>query len=205
MPGFQHSCFISYKHPPVHDKLNVNKHIWVQFVTAFQSSLENFLALGIPTYRDADLRSMPGVDYPPELARSLCSSVCLIAILVPEYIESSWCRAEWQGMVELERERRTDAALGGSIIPILFRGDLESTRNFCGPRTFLDFRKVINPRRQLENNDTYLWALDHIAQRVAMLANGVSPTDCREFVASFVKRTGRDVAEPRFDDPNPLV
>lgn len=205
MPGFQHSCFISYKHPPVHDKLNANKHIWVQFVTAFQSGLENFLALGIPTYRDADLRSMPGVEYPPALARSLCRSVCLIAILVPEYIESSWCRAEWQGMVELEQERKVDASLGGSIIPILFRGDLESTRKFCGSREFLDFRKVINPRRQLGDTNIYLQLLDHIAQRVAILANRASPTDCHGFVDGFVKRTGRDVVEPRFDDPSPLV
>jgi hypothetical protein len=205
MPGFQHSCFISYKHPPVHDKLNVNKHIWIQFVRAFQASLENFLVLGIPTYRDEDLRSQPGVEYPPELARSLCSSVCMIAILVPEYMESNWCRAEWEGMVELEEKRNTDAARGHSIIPIFFRGDPQRTQEFCGPRLLMDFRNVINPRRQLENNNTYLQTLDRIAQQVAMLANSVSPTDCRDFVDGFVRRIGTDVVAPRLDDPNPLV
>ena len=66
MPGFQHSCFISYKHPPVDDKLKANKHFWMEFVTAFQEKLENYLTVGLSTYRDEDLRDTPGAGYPAE-------------------------------------------------------------------------------------------------------------------------------------------
>jgi hypothetical protein len=88
-------------------------------------------------YRDDGLRSVPGAHYPVELSRNLCRSVCMIAILVPEYFESSWCKAEWDAMVKLERERVADPGTGGFIIPILFRGDKEKVAEFCGPRVFL--------------------------------------------------------------------
>jgi len=198
MPGFQHSCFISYKHPLVHDKLQVHKHYWMEFVTAFQEKLENYLTVGLSTYRDEDLRAQPGIRYPAELARNLCQSVCMIAILVPEYMESDWCVGEWRGMQELERMRNVGA--GDFIIPVLFRGDPERTREFVGSRLFIDFRHIYRPRTDLNTRDSRR-TLENIAERVADLAKQISPSDCNAFVIDV----GEDVAKPRLDDPSPLV
>jgi hypothetical protein len=139
MLDYQHSCFISYKHPPVHDISGASKHFWMEFITAFQTKLESFITIELKTYRDDQLRSTPGVNYPAELSRKLCRSVCMIAILVPEYMESSWCRAEWRAMEQLERERTSDSAVDGFIIPILFRGHSDKIAQFCDGRMFIDF------------------------------------------------------------------
>jgi hypothetical protein len=95
MPEYQHSCFISYKHPPALSVADVSRHFWMEFITSFQERLESFRRIGLAAYRDDQLQSVPGTRYPQELSRRFCRSVCLIAILVPEYLESSWCRAEW--------------------------------------------------------------------------------------------------------------
>ncbi|SRR6266852_7871709 len=198
MPEFQHSCFISYKHPPVQDKLKADKHFWMEFVTAFQEKLENYLTVGLSTYRDEDLRARPGASYPAELAVNLCRSICMIAILMPEYMESPWCRAEWQGMEELEEQREPGAK--GAIIPVLFRGDPERAKAFAGTRVIVDFSHVDKPRTDLNTKNSRRM-MEMIAHQVADLARLHSPTDC----GAFVINVGQDVAEPRFDDPSPLV
>lgn len=197
MPDYQHSCFISYKHPLVDDR---SGHFWTEFIDAFQKWLEFYLTLGLPTYRDNKLRSAPGAKYPALLSHNLCRSVCMVAILVPEYMESSWCIAEWKAMEQLEQERTADSDLGGFIIPIVFRGQDEKVTQFCDGRVFIDFRHIVNPRREL-NSRKNREQIEHIAQRVAQLAKCQSRTDCSKFVIPI----GEEVVRPSFDDPNPLT
>jgi hypothetical protein len=200
MPGYQHSCFISYKHPPVHDTSGASRHFWMEFITAFQAKLEAFITIELKTYRDDQLQSIPGVKYPAELSRKLCRSVCMIAILVPEYMESSWCRAEWKAMEQLERQRTSNPAVGGFIIPILFRGHSDRVAQFCNGRVFIDFSHIVKPSTELNSKDSRK-KIEEIAQRVAELAKYHSSTDCSNFVIDI----GEEIVEPSFDDPSPLT
>jgi TIR domain len=201
MPEWEHSCFFSYKHPPNPDPSDARPHFWLEFIQVFQAKLKRFMTDGLPMYRDDRLRSVPGAHYPVELSRNLCRSVCMIAILVPEYLESTWCKAEWNAMEQLERERAVNPDAGGFIIPILFRGDEEKAATFCGPRVFLDFRHIVKPATQLDTMDSRR-RLENIGQQVARLARHHSPTDCSKFAIDI----GPERADPVPDgDPNPLV
>ena len=200
MPDYQHSCFISYKHPPTPDSLEATKHFWLEFVEAFERKVNTYRQVALLTYRDVSLRSMGGVDYPAELARNLCRSVCMIAILTHEYMKEPWCRGEWRAMEQLEKARKIDRKDTGCIIPVLFRGEPEKAREFCGTRQFLDFRGIIRPNIQLDTVESRQ-RVEAIGAHVAKLARLVSPVDCSNFRIDV----GEEVAELTFDDPNPLV
>ena len=122
----------------------------------------------------------------------------MIAILVPEYLESSWCKAEWRAMETLELDRTTDSA-NGFIIPILFRGEEGRFADFCGIREYSDFRYVANPRSQLKTVRSRQ-QIEAIAQRIAELSEIGPHTDCSRFVIE----SDEEAITPGFDDPNPL-
>ena len=92
---------------------------WVEFVEALEERIQFYLTVNRSIYRDKDLRSKPGIPYPQELSTQLCESVCMIAVLVPDYQESSWCKAEWKAMEELEQQRLDKPERRELIIPVL--------------------------------------------------------------------------------------
>jgi TIR domain len=200
MLPYQNSCFISYRHPPLHDGPSVVRHFWMEFITEFQTRLDAYMTIGLSAYRDDKLRSKPGTKYPAELSRQLCHSACMIAILVPEYLESSWCLAEWRAMERLELSRNATASNDGFIIPVLFRGDYSKFADLCGIRQYSDFRHVAKPRSQLDNI-RYRRQIEEIASRIAELANSKPDADCSKFVID----SNEEVVVPRFDDPDPLA
>ena len=200
MPEYEYSCFVSYKHPPVHEGSGAIRHFWMEFIMAFQARLDSYMTLRLSIYRDDQLRSKPGVNYPPALSSKLCRSVCMIAILVPEYLESSWCLAEWRAMERLEKERAKLSASDSFIIPIIYRGQDNQFDTLCGTREYCDFRGVISPWKQLNS----IWCrqqIEEIACRIAELSRRKSSTDCSKFSIE----AGEEVVSPRFDDPNPLM
>jgi len=202
MPEYQHSCFISYKHSPrFSGGSGVSSHFWEEFVKAFKERLESRLTIGLSAYWDDGLRSAPGVKYPSELAQRLCRSVCMIAILVPEYFESSWCLAEWKAMERLEEERTANTSSISFIIPILYRGDRTKAEEFCGPRGCTDFTNIYKPATQLNTIDSRR-IFEDIGRQVSSLARIKSPTDCSKFIIY----DGEEVIQPSlYDDPDPLV
>jgi hypothetical protein len=193
MPGFQHKCFISYSHPDVADPLRVDRHWRMEFVTALKDKLQDYL--GLSTYWDRKLR--PGESYPSELAQNLCQSVCMIAILEPDYLESGWCLAEWQAMEKLEKKRK--AGVGESIIPVHFRGQEEIISKFAGTRVFVDFTYVEKPRIDLDTKASRR-TLQTLDQRIKALDQKVAPIDC----GPFLIKVGKNVANRRLDGPSPF-
>ena len=124
----------------------------------------------------------------------------MIAVLVPEYMESPWCRGEWQAMEQLERARDIDT-VDGCIIPVLFRGPPDKAQQFVGDRQLLDFRIQV-PRIQLSTISNRQ-RLEAIGERIARLARFASPVDCAEFLINV----GEDADRPSSnaaDSPNPL-
>src|SRR5215469_4879100 len=96
---YDYACFISYKRPPkpIYPPGVIarkqTKHIWLQLAETFEQKLDQYLTTGIRIFRDENLQ--PGIDYPKQISRSLCRSVCMVALVVPEYFESRGCVAEW--------------------------------------------------------------------------------------------------------------
>jgi hypothetical protein len=139
--SYANACFISYKNPPI------ESHVAREFVDTLVETLEYYLVSPIRVYCDTALRTRPGIAYPAELSSQLCRSVCMVAVLTPEYIESSWCMAEWHAMESLERQRLRNNQ--GLIIPILFKGSREMFEPAVSGRTIMDFNGLLKPSRQL--------------------------------------------------------
>jgi hypothetical protein len=125
----------------------------------------------------------------------------MIAVLSPDYMESAWCRGEWQAMEELEKARNIDK-VDGCIIPILFRGKIEKVQEFVGDRQLLDFR-IDKPGIQLRTiyNSQRLEA---IGERVARLARYASPVDCTDFSIPVGEDTDTPSSDAS-DSPNPMA
>jgi hypothetical protein len=190
--NFEHACFISYKHPP---KTAPPDHFYREFAVHFQRVLERHLSTTIRTYLDEDADI--GSAYPQELSRRLCRSVCMIAILVPEYPDSSWCAAEWAAMEMLEMKR-----LGGKrglILPIALKRSADEW-NRIYKRKPADFSKVAVPANQLETVKQ-VQKIQEIAAKIEELVKQVHETceDCTKFMLTIGEEKLN--LTPTFKDP----
>ena len=195
---FQHACFISYRHPDLRNAPPSQTHFWPTFVTEFQRQLEQYITVPIRSYMDARLRSQPGIDYPIELSQRLCGSVCLVAIIVPEYWESPWCVSEWQAMERFEQARLGRAGL---IIPVVIRGNRTAIERRVRPRQTIDFYNVTKPT-QLRNvgNLRKIEAIANMINQHARRLAQLSP-ECERFEIELVTEV-RPMVE---DDPDPFA
>jgi hypothetical protein len=195
MANFEHACFISYKHPP---KSARERHFYREFVEAFRERLEFYLSTPIRSYVDID--ADPGSSYPVELAQTLCKSVCMIAILVPEYPDSNWCWAEWQAMEKLEAVRLNGGR--GLIIPIALRRTADEW-NALLKRKPVDFSKVAVPKVQL-HGVKHSQKIRDIAIMIQKFVAQVQTCDnCTDFKFSVGEEQLN--IQPTFSDPNPLA
>jgi hypothetical protein len=172
----------------------------MQFAEAFERKLEQFLTADIPIFRDEYLA--PGSDYPAELLRNLCKSVCMVALVVPEYFESSWCCAEWKAMQGYEQDR-----LGrdkhGLIIPVICGGDPTILERFIGPHQHVELRYIDNPARELSNKPNLRKIreiADTINQYARMLALKPPVIDCDALAVGL----GPEQIIPAVSEPSPF-
>lgn len=204
--GYEHACFISYKR--IKTGLPSRRHLYRGFVDEFQGLLREYLTVGLFPYFDANLG--PGVDYPAELQKSLCKSLCLVAVLTPEYFESAWCRAEWEAMEKLEKMRLPAGAPRQLIIPILLRGDDGQAGRFCGPRNLYDLSTLDDPKQQLKNLK-YRRQVETIAKEIKKISGTLTDCDCGHSVLKVGPESlitlGPDVVVLNHagSDPNPLA
>jgi TIR domain len=192
---FEHACFISYKHPP---RTAPDNHFYKQFVEALKERLEYYLTTGIRTFLDTD--ADPGTSYPEALSRSLCKSVCLVAVLTPEYPDSSWCQAEWDAMKNLE-SKRLGPGRTGLIIPVVLRGDVRQWESRY-KRTAVDMRVNV-PTQQLKSIRTSE-KVKRIAEQISVFVQQVREpgADCDGFRLAVAED---ELASPAsFRDPDPL-
>jgi hypothetical protein len=189
---FKNACFISYKHPP---KTAREANFYREFVEAFQERLEFYLSTDIRTY--VDLNADPASSYPAELPQQLCGSVCMIAVLVPEYPDSNWCQAEWDAMERFEVLRLGEGKRG-LIIPIALRRPPDEW-NARYRRKPIDFSKVSVPN-QLKGVK-HSEKIQQIADMIQKLVEEVKETceDCGKF--QFDLREEMLNLNPAFKDP----
>lgn len=195
--NFEHACFISYKHPPKNAK---ERHFYKEFAEMFRERLEFYLNGPLRTYLDVD--ADVGSSYPQELSQKLCKSVCMIAVLVPEYPDSNWCLAEWEAMEKLEAKRLGEGKRG-LIIPIALRRSADEW-NAVFKRKPLDFSKVSVPKTQLKNIK-HSEKIQKIAEQIAKLISEVNKPceDCGKF--QFTVGIEELKPNPTFTDPSPFA
>jgi hypothetical protein len=203
--AYKHACFISYKRPPRRLTQGQtllgrprSRHLWIEFAEAFQETLDKYLT-HLPSFRDQHLQ--PGDDYPQELATNLCKSVCMVALIVPEYFESAWCRAEWRAM-ELWEEKRHEKGRAQLIIPIICTGDPNLLEAKIHPRQAIDLRYIVSPNRQMSSIRT-LTTIRDVADKINNLAKilPVVDIDCEAYSLGAV---GSDLSTPEFREPSPF-
>lgn len=197
-PKYEYACFISYRHPPN----QYEKHFYNEFVEALEDGLKSFLTTSLLPYRDDQLGFNPGVAYPQELSRKLCRSVCLVAVLTPDYPDSNWCRGEWQAMEKLETNR-LGVGRKGLIVPIILRGNLEEWRSFVGDRVWVDLRLVQKPREQLDSVKNRR-KIEDIAQQISKFVQTLLDPceDCDQFQICLGPEQRKSI--PTLKDPDPL-
>jgi hypothetical protein len=204
--AYSNACFISYKRPPIYENpraialKSTTKHLWLQFVEKFEQLLRERLNTPLQIFRDTNLDAEPGKPYPEELSKNLCRSICMVALLVPQYIESSWCVAEWKAMEDLEAKRLGNRRRG-LIIPVIFQGGKEDLAELFGTRETVDLRGIDKPSRQLDSvgNLRKIRAIadtvnDHVKKFAATQA------DCDGFLIP----EGAEKDTPRIVGPSPF-
>ena len=193
---FEHACFISYKHPP---RSAGENHFYREFAETFRERLEFYLDTSIRSFVDID--ADPGSSYPTELAQTLCKSVCMIAILVPDYPDSNWCWAEWEAMEKLETLRLKGQR--GLIIPIALRRTADEW-NALLKRKPVDFSKVSVPKIQL-NSVKHSQKIREIADLITKFVTQVQETceNCGDFKFSVGVEELKH--KPIFKDPSPFA
>jgi len=200
---YRYACFISYKRPPTWQASPGNpapdpsRHFLAQFAEVFQQELDSFLSLSVRSFRDVNLS--PGSKYPRELSQNLCLSLCLVALVVPQYFESEWCMAEWRGMAKFEQTRSRTPL----IIPVLISGDMRMLeRQFEGRKAF-DLRGVSTPTRQLRSNPRVRGKVQTIADMINNMGSrlkGAALEECDAFSLGL----GPDSTKPLFPEKSPM-
>jgi TIR domain len=205
--SYKFACFISYKRPPqrvpqsgIVPRVRLRRHYWDEFAESFEQELNRYLILDVLAFRGANLA--PGTLYPKALSESLCRSLCLVALVVPQYFESAWCIAEWNAMLNFEATRlpRSQKSL---IFPVVLGGDPSELQTRFGGRKWHDFRSVNTPARQLANSE-HRQKIRLIADEINSLGDilkNLSPTGCDQFSLGL----GPDSITPIFLEPSPLM
>jgi hypothetical protein len=115
--GFKHHCFISYPHTGGSEMPEFAERVRARI----NEELCNLIGREASVYFDK--RNLPvGHEWPEHLREHLCSSISMVAILTPVYIqiEHEWCAKEWAAMETLGGQRLQNSTLTG-IIPVVFR------------------------------------------------------------------------------------
>lgn len=173
MRGFQHSCFISYRHGDPNDPYDALNSFAQQVRDALASELRT--QLNKPVFFDVE-RLKGGYFLNASIGESLCQSVCLVVIFVRDYLneEKPYCAAELQAMLACESTRfghlgiNPAEAKKGHIITIAYRNP-DLVPDVLKKRIFYDFSKHTVADQALRLNPKYADTFVEIAGLIADL------------------------------------
>ena len=188
-------CFISYRS----EASNIAKDIYKDLSGELGLHLE---AADRKIFMDeVDLRG--GILFNKELAKALCESVCMIAVLTPLYFskERIYCAREYRAMEQLEK-RRLKALVRNSnrgfIIPIVLHDLADVPNQISQNRDLYNFRKFSRGERGLSRrSESYNKHITKIAEYIcerhkALEKSGwAAVRDCLHFRLPTEKETVR--------------
>jgi TIR domain len=203
--GYEYACFISYKRPPAWTLRagpagEPARHALSDTAEEFQTRLDYFLTLAKPSFRDVQLE--PATKYEASLAKKLCHSLCMVALVVPQYFESAWCVAEWNAMEVFERKRLNQRGKS-LIIPVLVGGDPTVLNPKLGGRSSHDLRGVGMPAQHFKN-PRILKEVHRIADAINSM-EGLMRTDPTTECDQFSLEIGLDSVLPEYPEPSPFA
>lgn len=155
--GFRNYCFVSYPH--ISDQVT---EFAEKIQVGLRTELENFVSKPI-VYLDKHIP--PGADWPEDLRQNLCTSVAMVAILTPIYLENEheWCGREWAAMAGLGELRMPNSSLK-PIIPVFFRPT--ELPHAAGARQPIDLSRVSLQGRRYYSTQAFSSAILRIKDQV---------------------------------------
>jgi hypothetical protein len=160
--GFKHFCFISYPHgggPLTDFARRISVDIEAELRTRVTGAKVFFDSDDIP----------PGATWPESLRKGLCTSVAMVAVLAPIYLEEvhEWCGREWAAMASLGQRRLPDDEIQ-PIIPVFFR-QTELPRS-AGARQPIDLSRVSLKGRRYYSTEEFRGAVLRIVDQIIEIA-----------------------------------
>jgi TIR domain len=207
--AIRHACFISHCHG--HGEL----------MTRFIADLEEALTSSLDPYMKEPVfidraRLQPGYRFNPALATAICESLCMVAVLVPRYFESSYCLCELEAMKRIEDERFTRMGRAapndrGLIVPILLRGTRsELPESISGHIHYSDFHTFSPADRRIVRTRQFSTRIDDIARFIFDLRKSfvrvaaTDAVDCTNAALPATHETARWVPDHLVADPMPF-
>jgi hypothetical protein len=181
--SFERSCFLSYRHRPPRE--------YVEVVSDFYGMLETEILLHLSV----------GSLMPPrdgdnfitnELAYTLCTSLCMVVLYVPAYFDSDQlsCAREYRAMELLEAQRMMELGHAnkhthGLIIPVIYRGWDDFPERIKQERNCYNIQQYTLGKRVKNNSKVKVEVqkiAEYIGKRYAESKQLDEPCfECREF------------------------
>lgn len=189
--ALKYPCFVSYCHG-YGDEM---REFVLQLVKKLNDQLDAFF--DEPLRIDMQ-RLEPGHRYNEALARDLCESVCLVAVLTPKYFQRPYCRRELEAMRTLERQRFGSRPPHdrGLIIPVLWRGRRDDIPEpIRGHVQYCDLSAITSARKDIKGSRDFDLKARGIAQYIydvyVALGGPAGKDDCGSFQLPTVKQAER--------------
>jgi len=175
--GFKHYCFISYPHGGVQMTdfaRRIGEAIRAELGTRISNPSVFFDSEDIP----------PGAAWPTSLRLGLCTSISMVAILAPIYLEEDheWCGREWAAMASLGERRLPNNEIQ-PIIPVFFR-KTELPRT-AGARQPIDLSRVSLKGRRFYSTEEFRAAVLRIVDQIIEIARLIHENQARAGVDEF--------------------
>lgn len=197
---FEHSCFISYRHP----NHQLGRRIVSELYEGLCSELE--LMTDKNVYLDT-VGLEGGYLYNENLAIELYKSVCMIVIYTPTYFsfEHPYCSREYKAMEDLEHERLDllfdpEDKTKGLIIPIVFRGFDRIPQIIKEQRQCYDFSGFLASDIEMYKHHRYSAEINKVAQYISnrcTVFDSLTPDPCAILVDGF--------SLPKVEDIKPWI
>jgi len=176
--GFKYHCFISYPH---------SGGQMTDFAKRISEAIRDELATRIsnPSVFFDSENIPPGAEWPISLRLGLCTSICMVAILAPVYLEADhdWCGREWAAMASLGELRLPNSEIQ-PIIPVFFRQtDLPRS---AGARQPIDLSRVSLKGRRFYSTDEFRAAMLRIVDQIIAIARLIHENQIRAAAEEFV-------------------
>ncbi|NOK14561.1 toll/interleukin-1 receptor domain-containing protein [Corallococcus exercitus] len=174
--GFEFHVFISW---PSHIQ-DRGRKIVEELAHSLEDRFKDFRFSKV--FWDREALRTEGGKWDAKLRRSLCRSGLMVAVLVPSYFESDYCRTEWNIMEQLQGRRLPTAANETCFLPILLSEEMDLPKEIVDLTYNLSFRQMLSYGNRVRASKAWNEVVDAlvstIKQKLTLLCRALaSPPD----------------------------
>ncbi len=167
MSDYEYDVFISYRRG-----LEVKDWVCDHFHPLLESKLTQELPVAPRIFIDHEMEN--GVRWEDTIQRALVRSKILLGVWNPSYFESRWCQAEWQTILQREKDCEVAPHEGGCLFSVIY-GDGDYFPDEAGARQGQKFHDYAVSAPAFRETPLYLEFEKEVAkvakQIVSRLAN----------------------------------